>query len=530
MKKICINALSMASILIISACGGGGGGSGTTTPVSSTPATSSSVASSSSSSSSSTAVSSSSSSTGTTQTAITFTNVGVHDPAVIKVGDTYYVFGSHLGAAKSTDLMKWTQMAGGFDNSNPRFNTVTSQFSIALDWFKAPYVGNAPAAWAPDAIKLADGKYYFYYDICDNTSRAALGVMVADNIEGPYVDKGVFIRSGMWGQLSEDGVKNYDNAIHPNAVDPSVFFDKNGKLWMIYGSYSGGIFILSMNSTTGLPVAGQGYGKRLMGNNNSRIEAPYVIYNPITSYYYMFTTFGGLDANGGYNMRIARSVNPDGPYLDASGKDMVDVKGAAGTIFRDSDYQPYGQKLMGNFLFANTTGETGTAYGYVSPGHNSAYYDSINNKYLAFFHTRFPSRGEQHEVRVHEFFFNEDGWPVLAPFRYAPLSLAADLPSATVTQADVAGSYKYINHGKDITATIVNSQTVALNADGTISGAVTGTWAHKGNNYIDITLTTGGLFKGVLSRQYNSNANKFVVTFSAQSTGGVSIWGAKTGN
>jgi arabinan endo-1,5-alpha-L-arabinosidase len=40
----------------------------------------------------------------------------------------------------------------------------------------------------------------------------------------------------------------------PNVVDPNTFFDKDGKLWMIYGSYSGGIFILEMDATTGLPL------------------------------------------------------------------------------------------------------------------------------------------------------------------------------------------------------------------------------------------------------------------------------------
>jgi arabinan endo-1,5-alpha-L-arabinosidase len=37
-------------------------------------------------------------------------------------GDTYYVFGSHLAAAKSTDLMNWTKLADGVTNANPLFN------------------------------------------------------------------------------------------------------------------------------------------------------------------------------------------------------------------------------------------------------------------------------------------------------------------------------------------------------------------------------------------------------------------------
>ena len=118
---------------------------------------------------------------------------------------------------------------------------------------------------------------------------------------------------------------------HPNVVDPDVFYDKNGNLWMVYGSYSG-IYILRMDESTGKPYAGRGYSKKLLGMNHSRIEAPYMLYSPETDYYYMFLSFGGLDANGGYNIRVCRSKNPDGPFLDASGKDMINCRGAAGTL------------------------------------------------------------------------------------------------------------------------------------------------------------------------------------------------------
>ena len=74
------------------------------------------------------------------------------------------------------------------------------------------------------------------------------------------------------------------------------------------------------------------------------------------------------------------------------------------------------------------------------------------------------------------------------------------------------------------------SQSVTLLADGTIAGAQTGSWQHQGNNLLAITLASGGLFNGVLSRQWHANAQAFVVTFTAQSIDGVSLWGARTGN
>src|SRR5699024_6875357 len=141
-----------------------------------------------------------------------------------------------------------------------------------------------------------------YYNACKGDSpRSALGVAVADDVEGPYEDKGIFLKSGMWDEASEDG-EIYDANIHPNVIDPHVFFDAEGDLWMVYGSYSGGIFILEMNVDTGFPLEDQGYGTKLTGGNHSRMEGPYIQYVPETGYYYLHITFGGLGSDGGYNM------------------------------------------------------------------------------------------------------------------------------------------------------------------------------------------------------------------------------------
>ena len=67
-----------------------------------------------------------------------------------------------------------------------------------------------------------------------------------------------------------------------------------------------------------------------MGGNHARIEGAYVLYSPQSQYYYLFCSFGGLDAAGGYNIRVSRSRSPDGPYVDGAGTDMATVKGAAG--------------------------------------------------------------------------------------------------------------------------------------------------------------------------------------------------------
>jgi len=496
---------SMGAALALGGCGGGGGGG--TVAAAPTPAPAPAPA---------------------PAPTVSFTNASVHDPSVIRVDGSYYVFGSHLAAAKTTDLMNWTKLADGVNDANPLFNKVTTALADTFAW------STVTDLWAPDVARLDDGKYYMYYDSCQGSSPlSAMGVAVASTVEGPYVNKQTFLKSGMWGQVSPDGTV-YDALKHPNVVDPQVFRDADNKLWIIYGSYSGGIFIMSLDPATGLPVAGQGYGKRLLGGNHAPIEGPYVLYSPVSKYYYLFTSFGGLDANGAYNMRVSRSLKPDGPYLDGAGSDMVNCKANASLpLFDTVTINPFGQKLIGNHQYALASGETGTALGYVSPGHNSAWYDATTGQYFLIFHSRFPGTGEAHELRVHEMFLNEDNWLVVAPLRYAPLSLASPAQAATVTSAQVAGSYKLVNHGRDMSNTIKASTAITLAADGSIGGSATGSWVHKGSNRITVTLTgTGaGTYAGVLSRQWNTNASAFEITFTAQSAVlGVSIWGVRSGD
>jgi len=443
-----------------------------------------------------------------------FTNVSVHDPSIIKVRDTFYIFGSHLAAAKSKDLMSWEQINSSVYEGNPIIPDVLTEMSEELAW------AETDTFWAGDVIQLPGGKFYMYYSMCKGDSpRSVLGYAVADQVEGPYKNKGTILKSGMWNDLSEDGTL-YDATVHPNVVDPNVFYDKDGFLWMVYGSYSGGIFIMKMNPETGLPYADQGYGKRLLGNNHSRIEAPYIMYNKETDFYYLYLSYGGLDSTGGYNIRVARSKKPDGPYLDSEGKDMIDAFGAFGTLFDDASIAPYGVKLMGNFQMDNVDGEIANiGTGYASPGHNSTYVDPETGKMFIIFHTRFPSRGEDHEVRVHQMLMNTEGWPVVAPHRYAGET------TESVKTEQIIGEYKYVNHGKDITADVKPSSLIALSKDGTISGSVTGTWKSTGDAAIDLTID-GSLYHGVLLRQWNEGTLSYVMTFSALSKEGVAVWGS----
>lgn len=445
-----------------------------------------------------------------------FRDVSVHDPSIIKAEDGYfYIYGSHMAAARTKDLMHWESISTNAGRGCKLVDNVQEQMKEALEW------AQTDTFWAPDVCRLNDGRYYMYYCCCRGDSPlSAMGVAVSENAQGPYKDLGVFLKSGMIGK-SEDG-NAYNATVHPNVVDPNVFFDKDGKLWMVYGSYSGGIYILKMDPDTGFPYPGQGYGKKLLGKNHSRIEGPYILYAPKTDYYYLFMSFGGLDVNGGYNIRVCRSKNPDGPYLDALGQDMLLCGGPAGSFFDDAAIAPYGVKLMGGYQFKALDGESKkTEPVYRSPGHNSAIYDTDTGKYFLVFHTRFLSTGNYHAVRVHQFYFNENGWPVVTPYRYAGETIES------IEANSVTGVYKMIGHGKDINIKHHVSQTVKLHPDGNISGDVSGTFQSHGENNMEIVIG-GETYKGIFVKAFDNQQSQWVITFTALSDKGEAIWGSKS--
>jgi len=442
--------------------------------------------------------------------------VTVHDPDVIKANDKYYVFGSHIASAKSEDLINWAQISTQMQPNNPIIPNPSNKMSQALNW-----ADNPGSPWAPSVIKIGD-KYHYYHCACaGDRPLSALGFLTSDKIEGPYQNENLLLQSGdSLNSKNLDGTiydqtkypENYNAYHHPNVVDPHVFYDKNSKLWMVYGSYSGGIFILELNSKTGIPLSDQGYGKKIAGGNHSPMEAPYIQYSPNTDYYYLFLSFGGFDSEGGYNIRVARSKNPNGPYRDPQGNKMTNA--ISEEALSAEGIEPYGGKLVGNFRFNQSN------LGYLSPGHNSTYYNE-NGEMFIFFHSRFPGHDELHHLRVHRLLINSKAWPVIAPHSYQGNSISSDKIKK------VAGKYQYVKHTQDISAQVVQSTKIELEANGNISGnSISGDWTLKNKHQGQITLNDQTYY-GVFLEQFDQGLEKNVITFSGLSQSGISIWLSK---
>lgn len=504
-----------------------------------------------------------------------FTNVSVHDPSIVKDKDTgeFYVFGSHIEAAKSSDLMNWTRFTNGYTTpSNVLFGNLSENLHGSFAWAGENDADSkgGHSVWAPFTFYNKDyvnedgskGAYVMYYCTSATYIRSAIGYAVSQNIEGPYKYVDTIMYSGFtqgdatdtnstvnkkWtntniqdliddgtlqgennGWFNADGT--YKNTLYPNAIDPALYYDTDGKLWMVYGSWSGGIFALEIDKATGEAIyptedgttedgrmIDRYFGTKVAGGYGKSGEGPFVVYDKNTGYYFLNVTYGGLGSDGGYNMRMFRSTSPTGPFLDAQGNSAVLPNSSAVN-------DDYGNKMMGNYLFERLPGDlgTGNGIGYLSPGHNSVYIDEETGQYFLIFHARFPNQGEGHEVRVHQMFLNEDNWPIVSPYRYAGEKLDQ------VAEQDLVGEYKFINHGKTTTMSNVPtaSSFIQLNANHTVTGDQQGTWTLTGDN--EATITVGGAtYKGVFVREWDGTTASGVMTFTAMSGEGITIWGSR---
>jgi arabinan endo-1,5-alpha-L-arabinosidase len=392
-------------------------------------------------------------------------------------------------------------------------------------------------------------------------------MLTADNIEGPYRYQAPVVISGF-----KNGTEYKDTDLEvvlgsldalpdryktgskwgerwPNNIDPCVFYDEEGKLWMSYGSWSGGIWMLELDEETGLrdydveyELTGKGngitvdpyFGKKIAGGYYVSGEASYIEH--IGDYYFLFMSYGGLAAggkandynNGGYQMRVFRSENPDGPYKDMNGTDAVynsyqlnfgpDANSNRGiNIF--GAYTDWGNQAKGNL-------------GERSQGHNSIIAAEDGRTYLVY-HTRFQNRNEEHQVRVHQVFLSKNGWLVAAPFEYTGEQVTtADIATTQQIATDqIPGDYKLLIHKyklNHLKKEAVSPVDIQLNADGTISGSQTGTWSiEEGTSYVIIKIGSTTYY-GVFVEQTLEPTDDKAVAFTAVTKNGQTIWGYQT--
>lgn len=496
--------------------------------------------------------------------------VSVHDPAIRSVVDengeeVFYVFGTHIAQAKTKDFKTWeVPHTTEYENmdDNIIFGNTNENLKETFEWAghdDADSRDGRYGLWAPDVIwnedfKWANGKtgaYLAYYSASSTWRRSAIVLMASPSIEGPYTYIDTIVYSGFTSEDSTDGSerninyegthlpelieegkvsgfneqwvrmngREYNTDYAPNAIDPAPFYDEDGKFWLVYGSWSGGIHLLELEDETGKPIypgedgltedgrtIDRYFGTKIFGGFHQSGEGPYIVYDEDSGFYNLYMTYGGLSATGGYNMRVFRSETVDGPYTDSKGQTP---------IFESGDINSnYGTKLLGNYNM------TGIERGYRAPGHNSAI-KTQTGEWLLVFHTRFDEGTEEHQVRAHQMIHNEDNWQVPLPYEYRGQAAKTE----GITSETLVGNYEYINHGTENSTEMIETLSIDLNDNETVTGDLEGTWKLTDQNFLTIT-TDAGIYKGIAVKQVDELGETRIV-FSAFGDNNEMIWGIK---
>lgn len=291
----------------------------------------------------------------------------VHDPAVIKDGDTFYLFSTRAGLSVrcSQDLLRWRLCGDVFAH---------------LPQWAVEDVPGLRGLWAPDVAHF-NGKFHLYYSASTfGKNRSSIGLVTNRTLDPAsefyrWEDQGKVVGS----QPTDDW----------NAIDPNVVLDEQGQPWLSFGSFWGGIKLRKLDSATGklsaqdqtlYALASRPRSKELPG----AVEAPFIVRKD--GYYYLFVSFDMCcrGEKSTYNIRVGRSRRVTGPYVDRDGRPMNEGGGTP---------------LI----------EGGTRWR--GPGHPAVLRDAGRD--LLVYHAYDAERRGMPTLRIRLFKWDAEGWPSL---------------------------------------------------------------------------------------------------------------------
>lgn len=539
---------------------------------------------------------------------------GIHDPSVVWDSNTkyFYVYGSHYSGAKTKDFRTWSPISkyykGGYDSPNAykafkscpthtvkrclpgksNVEEVTLQSydagtfcSIYSQDGVGPWVSGDQ--WAPDIVYNPNTKKWNYYLSLNGDNWASVIVlMTGDSPSGPFTYEAPIVFGGFNNQSYDvNGTKkkvNYKDtdlelvlgnlsslpgryntnrwgSFWPNCIDPCVFFDEEGEMWLSYGSWSGGIWMLKLDKNTGLrdytstysgtasSVSSQQtsdayFGKLIAGGAYVSGEGSYIQH--IGEYYYLFMSYGFFSPDGGYEMRVFRSEKPTGPYVDANGEDAINKTYVM-------NYGPKAVTNKGMKIIGSYNGWGTQTLGECAQGHNSACQDDEGRSFLVC-HTKFTDGTAAHAMRIHQLFLNKNGWLCTAPFQFNGETWNDEKISTSQpwSASDIEGDYQLLVHPYKLdyeNLAVATPKSIHLSADGKVNGAFTGTWKYtdEGKSYFQIKLGSV-TYNGVVSEQTiqgstsgyrNNSSTAKALCFTAvcdtkgNASCGVPVWGYK---
>ncbi|MDN4633918.1 arabinan endo-1,5-alpha-L-arabinosidase [Sphingomonas sp. PsM26] len=300
----------------------------------------------------------------------------VHDPVLIREGDTYHVFSTGIGPAgqgmvshrTSRDLVHWVVAPPPFDK---------------LPAWVPGTIPGAKNLWAPD-ISYVNGRYRLYYSASTfGSNRSGIGMASSATLDPSrpgygWRDEGLVVSS----QPGDDF----------NAIDPAFFADERGRHWLSLGSFWTGLKLFELNPATGKllhpgakPTA---IARRpVPAGAPSIVEAPYIFEHG--GWYWLLASYDYCckGVNSTYYTVIGRSKMVAGPYRGKDGSSLLE---GGGTILLRADLQEK-QRFRG-------------------PGHSGHFRDSDGTD-LVVYHAYDKDRNGVPTLRIATLSWDADGWP-----------------------------------------------------------------------------------------------------------------------
>jgi len=378
--------------------------------------------------------------------------------------------------------------------------------------------------WAP-SVHAVEGVYRMYYSIVvheliegeDNCAswgeRPYIGLMeTTDLASNQWVDKGMVITAvpdGVEDRFREN-CDDWSSYYKFNAIDPSLIVTPQGEHWLIYGSWMGGIAAVELDPQTGKPHSLEtvgDHGVRIAGRGNialnrwQGLEGAEIVHNADTGFYYLFLAYDELSK--AYNTRVARATHVLGPYQTIEGQDVT----------QGAECWPM---LTHPYRFNGHTGWVGFS-------HCAILRDEDSGKWYYASQARLPEGVPGINVsnavmmgHIREMKWTSDGWPVIAPERYAAV------PASTIGQGDLIGAWQLI--GMEYQYQVMQTaKNIVFKEDGTLGGDLTGNWSLSG----EILSFNGQECKLFNSWDWEANPRKETITFSGLTPQGRPIWGKK---
>lgn len=289
---------------------------------------------------------------------------GAHDPTLIERDGVLHVFttGNGIQHLRSEDGRRWSRLAPALQRA-PAW------------WAEAVPAHRGLDVWAPKVFAL-QGRYWLLYSISTfGKNRSAIGLASGASLDGPWRDEGLVVKS----------VEGDDF----NAIDPDLFIDDraaggDGRLWLSYGSFWGGLRVVEFDPATMRPTGptrfiARGRGKDGVGRGDA-IEAPTIVRHGEWIYLFASHDFCCRGTASTYNIRVGRARSALGPFLDRDGRAMLD---GGGTVVEQG------------------------AGRWIGPGHQD-----VAGRWIVR-HAYDAEDGGKPKLRIDALRWTEDGWPQL---------------------------------------------------------------------------------------------------------------------